>query len=172
MIYNKLVRDKIPAIIENKGDACRTRILNDDEFLKALNAKLNEEVAEYQESHSMEELADVLEVMMAIVNASGYRWEDVLTLRQKKLEERGGFNDKIFLEETQDNRWIYETGREETNILGSGSNLYNVFKAYDADKVFEHQEMNKGNYIRRYHKIDGRVEDIQYWNKFTQRWID
>lgn len=174
MEHNKLLRDRIPEIIESKGDSCKIRVLNDEEFLMALNTKLNEEVAEYQESHSMEELADILEVMMAIAIASGHDWQEVLCLRQKKAEERGGFYKKIFLEETsiKDDRWIYETGREETNILDSGSNLYNVFKSYDPEKVFERQETDKGNYIRRYHKVDGHVADVQYWNRFAQKWMD
>ena len=71
-----------------------------------------------------------------------------------------------------ENLWIYETGRDEPNILGSGTHMYNVFKSYDADRVFERQKQDKGNYIRRYHKIDGRVEDVQYWNQYTQKWMD
>lgn len=73
---------------------------------------------------------------------------------------------------TVEPEWIYETGRDEPNVLDSGTSLYNVFKSYDAEKVFERQEIDGGNYIRRYHKIDGRVEDVQYWNKFTHKWMN
>lgn len=175
MEHNKLVRDRIPEIIESKGDSCKIRVLNDEEFVAALNAKLNEEVAEYQESHSMEELADILEVVMAIAMASGHDWQEVLYMRQKKAEERGGFYKKIFLEETQSKaeRWIYETGRDETNVLDSGTSLFNVFKSYDAEKVFARHKADKGNnYLCRYHKVDGCVVDVQYWNPNTEKWMD
>ena len=67
-VYNKLVRDRIPEIIESDGNICTTEILPDDRYLQMLDAKLNEELAEYQESKSLEELADLLEVMRAVVH--------------------------------------------------------------------------------------------------------
>ena len=60
IIYNKLVRDRIPEIIEQAGQKCTCSILSDDDYLKMLDEKLNEELAEYQEDKSMEELADLL----------------------------------------------------------------------------------------------------------------
>ena len=98
--YNKLVRDRIPEIIESKGDSCKTRILCQKEYTSELDRKLNEELAEHQESKSLEELADMLEVMMAITKARGYDWSAVIELQEKKREERGGFDRKVFLEET------------------------------------------------------------------------
>ena len=71
-VYNKLVRDKIPEIIEADGKTCKTHILSDDEYLAALETKLNEEVAEYQIDKNLEEMADVLEVLRAICVARGY----------------------------------------------------------------------------------------------------
>lgn len=59
--YNKLVRDKIPEIIESKGDECTLEILNDDRYIEMLDKKLNEELAEYQTDKTLEELADLLE---------------------------------------------------------------------------------------------------------------
>ncbi|MEE1078141.1 MAG: nucleoside triphosphate pyrophosphohydrolase [Agathobacter sp.] len=97
-VYNKLVRDKIPEIIEEDGKNCKTRILSDEEYIAALEAKLNEEVAEYQADKNLEELADVLEVLQAICVARGYSLEELEALRAKKANERGGFADKIFLE--------------------------------------------------------------------------
>ena len=76
--YNKLVRDRIPEIIEVSGKNCKTKILNDEEYLRMIDAKLDEELAEYQESKSLEELADLLEVMEAVVNARGYTWEQLM----------------------------------------------------------------------------------------------
>ena len=58
--YNKLVRDRIPEIIEASGKRCVCSTLSDEEYLARLDEKLNEELAEYQESKSMEELADLL----------------------------------------------------------------------------------------------------------------
>ena len=98
--YNKLVRDKIPTIIESNGDMCKTKILSQEEYMAELDKKLSEELAEYQESKSLEELADMLEVMIAIANSRGYDWSDVMVLRWQKRAERGGFDNKVFLEET------------------------------------------------------------------------
>ena len=97
-VYNKLVRDRIPEIIKADGKTCKTRILSDDEYIEALETKLNEEVAEYLSDKSLEEMADVLEVLQAICIARGYSLDDLETLRAKKAEERGGFAEKIFLE--------------------------------------------------------------------------
>lgn len=97
-VYNKLVRDKIPEIIKADGKECKTRILSNDEYIAVLEAKLNEEVAEYQADKNLEEMADVLEVLQAICIARGYSLEELEALRAKKASERGGFADKIFLE--------------------------------------------------------------------------
>ena len=97
-IYNKLVRDKIPEIIEGDGKTCKTRILSDEEYIASLEAKLNEEVAEYQADKNLEEMADMLEVLQAICMARGYSLEELEAFRAKKANERGGFADKIFLE--------------------------------------------------------------------------
>ena len=97
-VYNKLVRDKIPEIIEADGKACKTHLLSNDEYIAALEVKLNEEVAEYQADKNLEEMADVLEVLQAICIARGYSLEELEALRAKKADERGGFAAKIFLE--------------------------------------------------------------------------
>lgn len=75
--HRKLIRDLIPQIIEGSGKTCVTRILPEAEYLAALDAKLQEELNEYQAAKSMEELADLLEVMMAVAEARGIpspRW--------------------------------------------------------------------------------------------------
>ena len=97
-VYNKLVRDKIPEIIKADGKICKTRILSDEEYIAALEAKLNEEVAEYQADKNLEEMADVLEVLQAICLVRGYSLEELEAMRLKKAVERGGFSEKIFLE--------------------------------------------------------------------------
>ena len=75
--YNKLVRDRIPEMIESDGKICTTETLSNNRFLQMLDTKLDEELAEYQESKSLEELADLLEVMQAVVKARGWTWEQL-----------------------------------------------------------------------------------------------
>lgn len=96
-VFNKLVRDNIPDIIISSNRKCTVKTLSDDEYQAMLDAKLNEELSEYQQSKSLEELADLLEVIHAIVIAKGYCWNEFLKLRQKKLEERGGFEKRLLL---------------------------------------------------------------------------
>ena len=103
-VYNKLVRDKIPEIIEADGKECKTRILSNDEYIAALEAKLNEEVAEYQADKNLEEMVDVLEVLQAICTARGYSLDELEAMRAKKADERGGFKEKIFLEHVEEKR--------------------------------------------------------------------
>ena len=98
-IYHKLVRDRIPEIIEATGKTCKTQILSQEEYLQLLDEKLTEELAEYQESKSLEELADLLEVMQAVVTARGYTWQDLESVRREKCENRGGFRERILLKE-------------------------------------------------------------------------
>lgn len=97
--YNKLVRDRIPEIIELSGNKCTIDTLSSDAYIQMLDAKLQEELTEYQESKSIEELADLLEVMGAVVKARGYTWDQLRQIRMKKKEERGGFEKRILLKE-------------------------------------------------------------------------
>lgn len=97
-IHNKLVRDKIPDIIKNTGKVLHCHILSDEEYLSELDCKLNEECAEYQADKSIEELADMLEVMHAIAEARGYSIEELERVRAEKAKKRGGFKEKIYLE--------------------------------------------------------------------------
>ena len=98
--YNKLVRDNIPAIIQAKGAVCETEILSDTDYLRLLDAKLDEELAEYHKDQNIEELADLLEVIRAATIARGYTLEELEAVRAKKAEKRGGFAKKILLIET------------------------------------------------------------------------
>ncbi len=97
-VHNKLVRDRIPEIIEASGKTCAAHILHDEEYIQALETKLNEEVAEYLADKNLEEMADILEVLQAICIAKGYTLEELEAMRAKKANERGGFAEKIFLE--------------------------------------------------------------------------
>ena len=96
--YNKLVRDKIPEIIKAKGETPICRVLQNTEYLNALNHKLQEEVAEYLQYNSADELCDILEVIYAIAMAKGYTVQDLTITRQAKNEKNGAFDNKIFLE--------------------------------------------------------------------------
>ncbi len=100
--YTKLVRDRIPEIIEKSGKTSYTHILNNDEYILELDSKLNEEYAEYQADKNIEELADMLEVMYAIVEARGYSVAELEKIRKEKLKKRGGFKNRIFLEKVDD----------------------------------------------------------------------
>ena len=95
--YNKLVRDKIPQIIEAGGKTCTVRVLSEEEYLAKLDEKLGEELAEYLESKSMEELADLLEVIAATAAARGCSWEQLQKIREDKHQKRGGFAQRLLL---------------------------------------------------------------------------
>ncbi|GLX65727.1 nucleoside triphosphate pyrophosphohydrolase [Paenibacillus glycanilyticus] len=100
-VYNKLVRDLIPQVIESNGKEYRTRILEDDEYTYELRNKFKEEAEEYfsaqSSEESLEELADLLEVIRALAATHGFSWEQLEEIRQKKAATRGGFQEKIFL---------------------------------------------------------------------------
>jgi len=97
--YNKLIRDRIPEVIEADGKTCMTEILSDEQYVEMLDAKLNEELSEYQESKTLEELADLLEVMRSVIRARGWTWEKLEQVRQEKALQRGGFEKKLLLKE-------------------------------------------------------------------------
>ena len=97
--YSKLVRDRIPEIIEDSGNTCVTEILSDEDYLKMLDAKLEEELAEYHADQNIEELADLMEVIRACAVARGYTPEQLEQVRAEKAAQRGGFEKKILLKE-------------------------------------------------------------------------
>lgn len=96
-LYDKLVRDYIPEIIEADGKRCETEILSDAQYLQMVDAKLDEELAEYHQDQNVEELADLLEVLYAAAIARGYTLEELEQVRLQKREKRGGFERKILL---------------------------------------------------------------------------
>ncbi len=105
--YNKLIRDKIPEIIEATGKQCIIEVMNEVEYIDALDCKLNEELAEYQADKSLEELADLLEVMYAVAVARGYSIDELEKVRKQKAEKRGGFEKWLRL------KGVIESGSEE-----------------------------------------------------------
>lgn len=105
-VYNKLVRDKIPDIIEKAGKKYQTRILSNEEYIKALQEKGFEELEEYVEAKdtasSLEELADVLEIIHSLAEYHGSSLNEIEELRKRKVDQRGGFKEKNYLLEVED----------------------------------------------------------------------
>ena len=97
IIYDKLVRDKIPEIIDKSGKQCEIEILSEKKYLKMIDKKLDEELAEYHKDQNIEELADLLEVIYAATKARGYSIEELDKVRAEKAEKRGNFDKKILL---------------------------------------------------------------------------
>ena len=95
-VFNELVRDKISEIIAQNGDHCETEIMSDDAYLAALNQKLQEGLNEYLASGDIEELADLAEVMRAILDFKFVKIEDFEALREVKVEKRGAFKKRRF----------------------------------------------------------------------------
>ena len=96
MVYNKLVRDKIPELIQSQGEMPHTRVLSDAEYTDALQQKLQEETKEFLCEKNLEELADILEVVYALADVIGNR-EELMQVYAKKHESRGGFEKRIHL---------------------------------------------------------------------------
>lgn len=103
-VYNKLVRDNIPEIIRNNNKTPITKTLNNEEYLRALKAKLQEEVDEFLESNDIAELADILEVVDALSTANDSSLNEVMDIKIRKAEKNGKFENKIFLIEVQENK--------------------------------------------------------------------
>ena len=97
IIYDKLVRDKVPEIIEKSGKQCEIEILSDEKYLEMIDKKLDEELAEYHKDKNLEELADLLEVIYAATKARGHSIEELEKVRTEKAEKRGNFDKKILL---------------------------------------------------------------------------
>jgi predicted house-cleaning noncanonical NTP pyrophosphatase (MazG superfamily) len=95
-----LVRDKIPDIITRHGNKAIIKILGIDMYKAELRKKLQEEVAEFYESGKIEELVDILEVVYALAAAEGISRSQLEKMRREKRKERGGFDRRIFLIET------------------------------------------------------------------------
>ena len=102
ILYHKLVRDRIPEMIMERGWRCQVVELTEEEYHNMLDKKLQEELDEYKQSKSLEELADLLEVMMAVAEARGSSLAEVDAIRARKAEKRGGFKKKLLLREVWD----------------------------------------------------------------------
>lgn len=101
ILYNKLVRDKIPEIIEKDNCISYIRTLDSKEYLEELNKKLSEELNEYLQSGDIEELADLVEVVLGIIDCKNVSVSDFEKIRESKVLKRGAFKKRIFLEKTE-----------------------------------------------------------------------
>ncbi|WP_306054804.1 nucleoside triphosphate pyrophosphohydrolase [Natronococcus wangiae] len=124
--YDKLVRDRIPEIIERQDEHPATHVADDEEYADRLAAKLLEEAREFDESRDAAELADVLEGVDAILEAQGRDRETVESERREKRTERGGFEERIVLERVEDARTRPVLGAKS----GYPSSASNVFSAH------------------------------------------
>lgn len=96
--YDKLVRDRIPEVIAADGKQCKTRVLLESELQEHLLTKLVEEVEECQKQPCIEEIADIIEVLRALADQLGSSIDEVEQARIEKLQKRGGFKKRLFLE--------------------------------------------------------------------------
>jgi len=103
-IYNKLVRDNIPEIINKNGQTPYISILDDEQYNTELKKKLIEEVQEYIESEETEELADIIEVVETLADTKGISLDDVIKIKNKKADKNGKFRKKLFLEKVDDKK--------------------------------------------------------------------
>ncbi|MFK4320469.1 putative house-cleaning noncanonical NTP pyrophosphatase (MazG superfamily) [Bacillus sp. RC145] len=105
--YNKLIRNNLPQIIKSNGKTPKIRILPEDEYIKEICKKTQEELTEYLEAdtkeHKLEELSDLLELINALAEYEGTTLKEINNIRKKKAKERGGFQNRVFLIEVTDN---------------------------------------------------------------------
>ena len=101
-VYNKLVRDKIPEIIINSSRKPITSVLDKDNYKKELDKKLQEELQEYLKDDNVEELADLVEVVYAILDFKNVSIQEFERIRNEKVTQRGAFKDRIFLERVEE----------------------------------------------------------------------
>ena len=99
-VYDKLVRDRIPEIIEASGKKCDIEVVSDEIALEYLYKKLNEEVSALLEDKNLDEIWDCLEVLFAIGKKYGYSEKDLVDRRNEKKNSRGGFEKNIVLKKT------------------------------------------------------------------------
>lgn len=100
MKYNKLVRDKIPEHIRSKGETAITHIAGDEEYWVKLKEKLQEEIKEFEQGANAEELADILEVLDAIIDYKKFDRAEIAKIKTDKAEKRGKFRERIILDES------------------------------------------------------------------------
>jgi predicted house-cleaning noncanonical NTP pyrophosphatase (MazG superfamily) len=101
IIYDKLIRDKIPEILKNKGIKFQSHVANDDEFIYKLHQKLLEEATEFKNDPNIEEYIDVLEILDTIKKTHNFKNDEIIITKRNKKNNKGGFKDKIILDSTE-----------------------------------------------------------------------
>ena len=191
--YNKLVRDKIPEEINNvKGRKANYRILEDNEYIQELDKKLFEEAHEFIEEHSVEELADLMEVIETIMETKNISHNDVEIAREFKNKKKGSFKDKVYLinveQEQVDEREEKELNKEwRKNILSNTNNTIficdtrelieqiqriNILNYEDLKKIANRTVMIDKNYTSELKQIIIDKADIIKLNNLKQKFND
>lgn len=101
--YNKLIRDRIPEIIEQHGKKAIVEKLNESDYINFLKAKLEEELEEFKNSEDIEEIADIIEVLYAIIDFKGVSIKDFEKIRLDKSDKKGSFKKRLLLKEVIEN---------------------------------------------------------------------
>ncbi len=151
--YNKLVRDKIPQNIEVQGKKCKYYLLDEEEYKKELDKKLLEEANEFIADHSIEEMADLMEVIGAIKKSHNLAEKDIENVRLQKKAKKGAFEEKIYLVEVEEesNNEIEDKNKENKqqalwNNLKETDSLKEVqqyIKAVNTVRGFENQPIEE-----------------------------
>ena len=149
--YYKLVRDNIPNEINKAAGRCSYKILNDEEYKNELDKKLQEESNEFIECHSVEEMADLFEVIDCQVKTFNINMDEVKKAREKKFKDKGGFENKIYLEYVDENENIEEQG----NNKNKQQSLLNLLTKKDSLTDVQ-------NYVRQVNELRGfQNQDLQ-----------
>lgn len=97
-IYNKLVRDKILDVIDESGKESSFHLANDKEYQEELIKKVNEELEEFKENPCEEEMADIFEVLEALMKFHNLDEDRLLEIKAEKVKKKGAFEKRIVLE--------------------------------------------------------------------------
>ena len=175
--YNKLVRDKIPEEINNvKGRKANYRILDNNEYIQELDKKLFEEAHEFIEEHSIEELADLMEVIETIMKEKNILHKDVEIARELKNKKKGSFKNKVYLinveQEQLDEREVKELNKEwRKNSLSNNNEMITIWNTNELLEEIQKINILKFEYLK---EIADRIEmlDKNYTFELKQIIID
>jgi predicted house-cleaning noncanonical NTP pyrophosphatase (MazG superfamily) len=93
----KLVRDKVPDLLQKSGKKCTVRIVKGPEYIQKLKEKLKQEVDDFIADEAIEELADIIEIVSVLCKSKGVAFEQLEEFRKFKAAERGSYEGGIVL---------------------------------------------------------------------------